>query len=136
MKENKLSKFMSLIALFICFVLVSAISFAGNGDLVKIEFNGQTTSVDQNNRSMVVNRMNVRGVSNMILKSGESLNTVFIDENGKTIPFSEFKKDSWVKVTGYKTNDGTVFASIIQRQYNQSVKNAIPLKTVNRNYSV
>lgn len=142
---------MVTVVLMVCIGFAGTISFAQSEkkqnermipiqSLEKVNFNGPLSNINYVNRSMVVktvdNQFNVHVASNLLLSNGEPLTTSFIDENGKTIPFSEFMNNQWVKVTGYKTNEGAVFAAIIQRQFNQSVKNTIPIKTVYKNYSV
>lgn len=140
MNNNKFYTTIGLIALFVCMGLMGSVSHAaesekiwnGNTNMIeslgKVEFNGQATNVNFANRSMTVNRENVRAVSNMALKDGTPLTTVFIDENEKPIPFTAFKNNQWVKVTGYKAKDGSVYAKILQRQINQSVDNLTPDK--------
>ena len=133
MKNNKIYTSIGIIVLFVCLGLLNSISHAESEknrniihSLGKVEFNGEASNINFVNRSMTINQENVRAVSNMAMIDGPPLTTVFIDENDKPIPFTAFKNNQWVKVTGYKAKDGFVYAKILQRQHNLSVDNMWP----------
>lgn len=92
---------------------------------VKVEFSGTISKIDFTNYSMVVNNINVYGVSNKPIEGRKSISTVCINEKGPIL-FTTFKIGQKVLVTGYKADDGSVFAEKIQPQQNMSVKNSYP----------
>ena len=121
----------SILALAVCLGFVGTSARAESGknpnNWADVEFNGPISKIDYVHRTMNVKDIEVHAVSNMMLKGGKSINTVFLDENGKPIPFTAFKiNGQWAKVTGYQTNDGFVVAKKIERQFNQSVDNLMP----------
>jgi len=93
--------------------------------MVKVEFSGTISRIDFTNQYMVVNQINVYVVSNKQIEGRKTISTVFVNEKG-TIPFTAFKANQKVLVTGYKADDGSVFAEKIQPQQNMSVKNLYP----------
>ncbi len=127
MNKKIMYKAAQIIMLMVCLGIMGSSVMAGSkqpwklgkvnlNDLTPVEFEGQATYINPTDGFLVVGQTKVPVVENQSLKSGESITTVIVDENGNRIPMSQIKEFNRVLVNGYKSRAGFLFAEKIQRK--------------------